>query len=86
MATGHLDYHITVIDAVGGDTAQWGGMPIYDVQPNDRTRYFIKTENPTLVNDANTDTAWAEYAIEGDARDIANWRATGRTWSNIRPD
>ena len=86
VATGHLDYHATIMDAVGGDPTPYGGIPIYNVQENDRESYFVKQVNEKLENVADTDIEWVEYAINGDAQDIDNWHPTGRVRKPIRPD
>lgn len=72
--TGHVDYPATVIDAVGGDSSAYGPT-VFEVPEGPRTRYFCWTNH-----DGKIDHNIIQYAIDGDANDIASWSLTGTSW------
>lgn len=72
-----IDFHATIIEALGGDGSKYG-RTFYDIGENEeRTRYyyFRQTKNGTDFERS------FEYAINGSARDINNWSLTGNSWN-----
>lgn len=74
VPTGHIDYHATIIDAIGGDASRYG-IPVFEVADAPRTRYYI-----TTLEDGIRDVELVEYAIDGYVNDFSNWSRTGRVW------
>lgn len=77
VPTGHLDFAATIMDAVGGDAAAYGGMNMFDVSDEARTRYFCST---SVVGPDNEYTRIKEWRIDGEATDWDAWSATGVEW------
>lgn len=78
---GHVDLPPTIIGAVGGDVAAYGdGNPIdaYEGADPERRRLYDMT-----ISDFTKNVAIAEYAIEGDVSDMANWHLTGTEWKLV---
>lgn len=72
VPTGHVDYPATVIDAVGGDSGEYGPT-VFEVQDGERERFYWMT-----ASNGHTDTYLREYAIDGDVLDFDSWELTGR--------
>ena len=77
VPTGHLDFAATILDAVGGDPSTYGGMNMFDVPDEPRTRYFCST---SVVGPDNEYTRIKEWRIDGEATDWSAWHATGTEW------
>ena len=77
VPTGHLDFAATIMDAVGGDASAYGGMNMFDVPDESRTRYFCST---SVVGPDNEYTRIKEWRIDGEATDWGAWSATGMEW------
>lgn len=74
--TSHDDLFPTIIKALGGDYKQFG-TPIDEIEENStRKRYHYNT----LFNDEGKESVLKEYVIEGDARDMNNYKLTGNEW------
>ena len=72
----HEDLFATTISALGGSHQEFG-TPVGQIAENsNRTRYHYNTE---LGSDGK-ETVMKEYAVEGDARDLNNYRFTGNQW------
>ena len=75
-----MDFHATVIDAVGGDSEEYGES-VFQVDDPDRTRlYYMTTSN------GKHDTGIKEIAVEGDALDFSTWHFTGNEWPIVPPE
>ena len=72
----HDDIQATVIDAIGGDRANYGST-LFEIADPDRVRYF-----DALTNAGDRGQRFVEYAIEGDVLDLANWKKTGNEWQD----
>ncbi|MCQ2751738.1 MAG: sulfatase-like hydrolase/transferase [Coriobacteriales bacterium] len=84
LATGHLDVHPTVMDAVGGDISKftlYGGQSIFTLQPNNRDRIFYKTAHI----DGPEHQEFHEYVLPGgkDPHVLENWVDTGNYYFAI---
>ena len=72
VPTGHIDFHATVIDAVGGDASKYGPT-VFEIGEEERERIYW-----TTLSDGKQDVAWEEYVINGDVHDLENWERTGK--------
>lgn len=71
----HDDLFPTIIKALGGDYKQFGES-IDEIKENvNRKRYHYHT-----AIEKTADTLLTEYVIEGDGRNIENYKATGQKW------
>lgn len=77
----HADLFSTVLSSFGADkgkTEKAYGLPIESRHEGDRrTRYYYHT---ALYDDIDGEIALREYEVNGDARDLASYRLTGRDW------
>lgn len=71
VPTGHLDFHATIMDAIGGDADAYG-TPAFEVTYGDRPRRYW-----TLLSTSYSHIAWLEYEINGHVLDFDNWELTG---------
>lgn len=80
MPVSHMDFHATVIDAVGGDSEKYGET-VFEVDDPNRTRlYYMTTSN------GKHDTGIKEIEIDGDALNFSTWRFTGNEWPIVPPE
>ncbi|MDO4443879.1 MAG: sulfatase-like hydrolase/transferase [Slackia sp.] len=77
VPTGHLDFAATLLHAVGGDESAYGGMNMFDVADEPRTRYFCST---SVVGPDHEYTRIKQWKIEGDACQWENWSESGTEW------
>lgn len=70
----HGHFQPTVIQAVGGDWAEYGTAALDEVD-NDELRYFLMTDH-----DGKLDHHIVEYVIDGPAYNFDNWKPTGFVW------
>lgn len=70
----HDDLFATVYDGLGLDPSRFG-TPIYRIPSGERTRKLFYTG---LFSDQDGEIARLEYEVTGDARDLSNYRWTGR--------
>lgn len=71
----HEDLFATVIKGLGGDYTSYGKAIDEISETEERVRYHYNT-----VLENGVDTRLEEYVIKGDARNIENYRATGKQW------
>lgn len=76
-SVGHPDLFPTILAAYGLDYSAYG-RPIYEIgEDEQRERYYYFS---AFVDDDDGEIALREYVIDGDARERANWKLTGRYW------
>lgn len=83
--TSHMDIFPTVIKALGGNTdnlsqynLSFEGIPLDELtEDTQRTRYFyIGLQDPEIVDRQSAISV--EMSTQGDARNLSNWKETGR--------
>ncbi len=74
MPVSHDDLQPTVIAAMRGDGSKYGST-FFEIDDPNRVRYF-----DALTNAGDKGQRFIEYAITGDAMDIAGWQKTGNVW------
>ena len=72
-----MDLARTLIEAMGGDGSAYGGMNVFDVGDEPRTRYYCAT---SVVGPEHEYTYIKQWEITGDALDWESWRETGVKW------
>lgn len=72
IPTGHLDFHATVIDAIGLDASAYGPT-FFEIPRDNRARYYWMTGH-----NGTDDLFWREFKIDGNVLDFRDWRLTGR--------
>lgn len=72
VPTGHLDFTATIIDAIGGDTSEYGSS-FFEIAPGKRPRYYWMTGS-----DGTHDIFWREFEIDGHVLDFDSWELTGK--------
>lgn len=77
VPTGHVDLARTLIEAMGGDGSAYGGMNVFDVGDEPRTRYYCAT---SVVGPEHEYTYIKQWEITGDVLDWESWRETGVKW------
>ena len=77
VPTGHVDLARTLIEAMGGDGSAYGGMNVFDVGDEPRTRYYCAT---SVVGLEHEYTYIKQWEITGDVLDWESWRETGVKW------
>lgn len=70
----HANYFATVIDAVGGESEEYGET-FFNISDPDKPRYYYTTN---IEN--GRDSQWLKYVITGYAGDFNNWEYTGIKW------
>ncbi|MCQ2751881.1 MAG: sulfatase-like hydrolase/transferase [Coriobacteriales bacterium] len=82
IATGHQDYHVSVIDAVGADTSSYQGTVLRTLIENTNPRYFYKIHNPYKDGKFVNEDYFTEYVVKDgkDSRVLENWEETGSTY------
>ena len=66
-----------LIEAMGGDGSSYGGMNVFDVPQDPRTRYYYST---SVVGPEHDYTFIKQWEISGDVLDWDSWRQTGEKW------
>ena len=70
------EFHATVLEALGMDGSDYG-CTFFDIDENaQRTRNFYFR----VAYDGSDEESLLEYEINGNVRDIANWKLTGNKW------
>ena len=73
----HTDFFATVISGLGGDGSKYG-RTFMEIGENEvRERKYYHT---ALVSDIDGEIALREYAVNGDARLLENYKQTGNNW------
>lgn len=75
--TGHLDVPATILGGMGADASGYGGMSVFDVPADERTRTYNAT---SVIEPKHEYAAIKQWKIEGDSRDWNNWSKTGKEW------
>jgi hypothetical protein len=73
----HEDLFATVIKGLGGDYSSYGKAIDEISETEERVRYHYNT---VIDMEKNQEILLNEYEITGDARDINNYRITGKQW------
>ncbi|BDE97092.1 arylsulfatase [Raoultibacter timonensis] len=76
----HMDFHPTVIEAIGGDSDAYGDTVFEINDPGRKRLYYMTTSN------GRHDTGIREIEISGDALDFNNWKLTGNDWPITPPE
>ena len=76
----HMDFHPTVIEAMGGDSEKYGDTVFEIDDPNRKRLYYMTTSN------GKHDTGIKEIEVDGDALDFSAWHLTGNEWPIIPPE
>lgn len=71
VPTGHLDFHGTIMDAIGSDAHEYGPT-VFEIEDGERPRYYWMTGN-----DGTGSIFWRQFEIDGDVLDFDAWKLTG---------
>lgn len=73
----HNDLFATVLEGFGVDGSEYG-RTVFDIGENEeRERTYYHS---SLHSDIEGEIALREYTVNGDARDFASWKLTGKYW------